>query len=91
MSLIVATLAVARVTRFLVDDRLSDFYRRWVVNKWGPDSKPSYLVHCPWCTSIWIALIIMPAAALWPNIWVITAFSIPAASMVAGLLIDRKD
>ena len=90
ISLVVAGLAVARVTRFLVDDRLSDGYRRWVVKRWGEDSKPSYLAHCPWCTSIWVAIPIMPAAAIWPNIWVIAAFSIPAASMLSGLLIDRQ-
>jgi hypothetical protein len=30
----------------------------------------------------------MPPAALFPNIWVVMAYSIPAASMVSGLLID---
>lgn len=86
ISLAVAALAVARITRFFVDDYLTNGYRRWVVQKWGEDSKMSYLVHCPWCTSIWIALPIMPAATLWPNQWVIAALSIPAASMLAGLL-----
>jgi hypothetical protein len=28
----------------------------------------------------------MPVASLFPNVWVIAALSIPAASMVAGLL-----
>lgn len=86
VSLVVAALAVARVTRFLTEDFLTVGYRRWVVTRWGPDSKMSYLVHCPWCTSIWIALPVMPAAALFPNVWVIAALAIPAASMVAGLL-----
>lgn len=90
-SLVVATLAVARVTRFLVDDYLANGYRRWVVNRFGEDSKMSYLVHCPWCTSMWVAPFVMVPAVLWPNKWVILAFSIPAASMVSGLLIDRKE
>lgn len=79
-------MAVARITRFLTEDFLTVGYRRWVVTRWGPESKMSYLVHCPWCTSIWIALPVMPVAVLFPNIWVITALSIPAASLVAGLL-----
>jgi hypothetical protein len=96
VSLVVAALAVARITYFLVEDNLSNGYRRWVVNRWGADSKPSYLVHCPWCTSVWVALVIMPAATipLLPldsfSSWVVTVLSIPAASMISGLLIDRK-
>jgi hypothetical protein len=86
VSLVVAALAVARITRFLTEDYLTVGYRRWVVTRWGPESKMSYLVHCPWCTSIWIALPVMPVASLFPNVWVIAALSIPAASMVAGLL-----
>lgn len=96
LSLIVAALAVSRITRLLVDDRLTDGYRRWVVKRWGEDSKASYLAHCPWCTSIWVALPIMPVPVFllmsWtePITWVFAALSIPAASMVSGLLIDRQ-
>jgi hypothetical protein len=91
VSLVVAVLAVARITRFLTEDFLAVGYRRWVVNRWGEDSKMSYLVHCPWCTSIWVAIPVMPIAALFPNVWVIAAFSIPAASMVSGLLSSSKE
>ena len=90
LSLIMAALAVARITLFLTDDHLALPYRRWVVRRWGEHSKTAYLVHCPWCTSVWIALPIMPVATLWPNRWAIAAFAIPAASMISGLLIDRK-
>ncbi len=86
VSLIVAALAVARLTRLVVDDQLTIGFRRWVLNKWGDDSWQGYLVTCPWCSSVWIAAPIMPVAALWPSIWLIAALSIPAASMVAGRL-----
>jgi Protein of unknown function (DUF1360). len=89
VSLIVATLAVARITRLLVEDKLMVGYRQWVVKRWGPESLISYLVHCPWCTSVWVSVPVMPAATIWPNQWVIAAFAIPAASMVAGCLLDR--
>ena len=89
VTLIAATLAVARVTRFLVEDRLALPYRRWAVNRFGEDGLISYLVHCPWCTSIYVATPVMPAAVLWPNHWVLMAYAIPAASMVAGLLVDK--
>ena len=89
LSLIVAALAVARITRLLVEDKIMVGYRQWVVKKWGPDSLPAYFVQCPWCTSYWVALPIMPVAALWPNRWVIGALAIMAASMISGLLLDR--
>lgn len=89
ISLILGVLAVARVTRLLVEDKLTVGYRQWVVRKWGPDSLASYLVHCPWCTSPWIAAPVMPVAALFPNVWIISLLAIPAASMITGLLLDR--
>lgn len=89
VSLIVAAGAVARITRFLVEDFLADGYRRWMVNTFGDQSKMAYLAHCPWCTSLWVAAFVMPPAILWPNQWVIMAYSILSASMLAGLLIDR--
>jgi Protein of unknown function (DUF1360). len=91
VSLLVAALAVARVTRFLTDDFLAEGYRRWMVNYYGDQSKMAYLAHCPWCTSVWVAALVMPPAVLWPNQWVIMAYSIPAASMLSGLFIDRKE
>ena len=86
LALVVATLAVARLTRLLTVDQLAIGYRRWIVNRWGADSQWAYLAHCTWCTSFWIALPIMPAAALWPNVWVIGVLSAFAASYIAGLL-----
>lgn len=89
LTMVVATLAVVRITRLLVDDQLTNFYRLWVDNHWGSNSWQSYLVHCPWCTSVWVAALIMPVAVLLPSIWLIAALSIPAASMVTGLLLDK--
>lgn len=91
MSLVVAALAVARITYFLTEDLLANGYRRWIVNRFGDQSKMAYLVHCPWCTSVWVGALVMPPAVLWPNQWVIMANSILASSMVSGLLIDRKE
>lgn len=90
-SLIVATLAVARLTRLLVSDKLTVKLRQWVVKRWGADSKPSVLIHCPWCISVWVALPVMPVAALFPNKWVIAVLAIPAAAYVVGFLANRED
>lgn len=94
--MIVATLAVARLTRLLVDDELTSKYRLWVIKRWGETSLQSYLAHCPWCTSVWIAALLMPPTVLLnaplrsPVTWLLVILSIPAASMVTGLLLDRK-
>jgi hypothetical protein len=59
---LLVTLAVASLTRLVVADAVMLFFRRWVVDKWGDDSKMAVLVHCPWCASMWIAF---PASILW--------------------------
>jgi hypothetical protein len=90
IALIVAALAVARGTRLLVEDRLTSSWRRWVVNKWGADSMPSYFVHCPWCMGMWLSPLAVPAV-LFPYQWVVAIYAVPAISMVTGLLLDRKE
>lgn len=86
VALVLAALTVARVTRFLTEDRLSVSYRRWAVQKWGENSLQSYLVHCGWCTSIWVATPIMPVAVLFPSVWLVAVLAIPAASYLTGRL-----
>jgi hypothetical protein len=88
ISLVLGVLAVARVTRLIVEDRVLVGLRQWVIRRWGEDSKPAYLILCPWCMSIWVSLPIMPVAVLFPNRWVVAALAILAASMVTGLLLD---
>jgi hypothetical protein len=91
VSLVVGMLAVGRLTRLLVDDEITVGIRRWFVKKYGEDHKLTYFIHCPWCTSIWIAALIMPALALlvmgisWLSV-VLAFLLIPATSMAAGLL-----
>lgn len=45
-----------------------------------------YLVHCRWCSSVWIAAAVTPVVYNWPTVWWV---QIPllalAASLVAGL------
>lgn len=82
--LIVAALAVARLSMLLTQDQLTIGYRRWVVNRFGENSQIAYLAHCDWCTSMWLAIVIMPLVAAWPNRWVLAAVSVPAASLISG-------
>ena len=84
--LIVAMLAIARISMLFVNDRLLLGFRQWVIKKWGQESLAAYLIFCNWCMSIWFAIPLMPIAVLFPNKWVLAAFSVPAASLVAGVI-----
>ena len=90
LSLVVAALAVARVTRFFTEDRLAVKLRQWVVQRWGADSLPSYFIHCPWCVGMWMSVLVVPAV-LFPYPWVVAIYAVAAVSMTTGLLLDRKE
>jgi len=48
-------LALARVTRLIVSDRLTDFLRVWAYNRSrGAESLLTYFLQCPWCVSMWL-------------------------------------
>ena len=90
LSLVVATLAVARITRLLTEDQLARSYRRWVIGRYGEESMLSYMAHCNWCTSFWVALPIMPAAVAWPTWYTVAALAPFAASMLTGMLLEGR-
>lgn len=93
-SLVIVALAVARITRLVTADRIFLFLRRWVVNKWGEESSVAYLVHCVWCTGIWIAF---PAGVIWAVLmlpWQQWWLAIPAwlaISYVVGLVSQLEE
>lgn len=55
LTLLVLALAVAGVTRLLVHEKITQFYRDFVLSKFGPDSLISYGVNCVFCTGFHIA------------------------------------
>lgn len=55
LAAVLGYLIVARITRFLNSDYLAADFRAWVFRRFG-DSRTYYLVTCPWCASIWVAL-----------------------------------
>lgn len=55
LALALLTLATARATRLIAIDELARPMREWIRDH-RPDGSPlTYLMHCPWCLSIWIA------------------------------------
>ena len=58
---VVGLLAHARLTRLITNDRITQPLRTTVVRRLGPTHPASYLIHCRWCTGLWLALPIAAA------------------------------
>lgn len=86
---VLVTLGLARVTRLITADRFMLGFRRWVINRFGQESLPTYLVHCVWCTGLWLSL---PAGFLWAaatlplHLWWLFVPAAFAMSHLVGLL-----
>jgi hypothetical protein len=80
ITICVFALAVARVTRFITSDKLSEGPRAWLVDRawrrWRPvvplterpyadEPKPAYLLTCAWCASIYVAAVAAPICWAW--------------------------
>lgn len=92
-------LVVARITRLITADKLTEPFRGWVARKFRRDSPAAaldtprpvhpmtYLVHCAWCTSIWVAAVLCVPAALVADVplWWAPGLAL-AASQVTGIL-----
>lgn len=53
LSLAVDIVATYRLTKLILDDKLTEDLRFLVFNKFPRESKISYFMTCPWCVSIW--------------------------------------
>ena len=90
VSLVLLTLAVARLTRLVTADQITLAWRRRIVKRWPEEGHwIPYLVHCSWCTSMWISV---PAGIAWAfpllplRLWWLALPAALAMSYVAGLL-----
>lgn len=79
--------AIARVTRLITADKLTEPIREWLTDRWGEESKRAYLVSCDYCASMYVAPIIATVAVLWPtNRVIIIGLIALTASFVSGLI-----
>lgn len=91
LTLIAATLAVARLARLVAEDKITVGFRRAIINRFGPTAWITQLIHCaPWCMSVWFS-VLMPVAVFWHNQWTLAALSIPAGSMAAAVILRLAD
>lgn len=86
-SLSLTILAVARVTRLINSDRITQAPRNAVLRRLNPEGLAAYLVVCPWCVSVYTGATGGAAWWAWGETRVFTAAVLAlAASHVAGLL-----
>lgn len=68
MTFLVDALATYRVTRLIVEDKITEDLRDLVWKRFPPDStKVGYLLTCPHCTSMWVAALIAAARTVSPK------------------------
>ena len=52
--LVVDGLATQRINRLVIEDRIFDAPRNWLLDRFHPsDTKLGYLITCPHCVSVW--------------------------------------
>jgi hypothetical protein len=107
ITIAVFALAVARVTRFVTEDKLSENPRGrlvdWAWRKYRPgvpangrkyadEPKAAYLLTCPRCASIYVAAVAAPLCWLWGGTpWLFIPALWLAFSQVTGLLAKIGD
>lgn len=87
ITLLVAALATARLTRLITTDRITQAPRQWALRRLASDGLTAYLIVCDWCASVYVGAAVAAAGAWagsWPWTWA-TPLAL-AFSYVAGYL-----
>lgn len=89
--LILAALAVARLTRFVTTDRIFLAPRAWIIRRLDRESLLAYLIVCDWCVSVYVGMAMGGAWYLWGDTRAFLAVTGALAfSYVAGFLAERS-
>lgn len=76
LSLLTDIVATYRLTKLILDDRLTEDLRVAIYSRFPRDSKIAYFIGCPWCISIWAGAVIFTLRKVNPT----------GADIVSGLL-----
>lgn len=90
-TLVIAALAVARLTRLVTTDRITEAPRNWVLQRLKAEGLTAYLIVCDWCASFYVGLGVAAAgglAGLWAWGWIVPLGL--AFSYVAGWLASKE-
>ena len=86
---VILALAVHRITRLVTTDVIFNALREKIWNKFPPNKvNIGYLITCDWCTSLWVAGIVIPLYLLAPAIVFVVSLVL-ATSSIVGFLAAR--
>ena len=90
LDLLLISLATARITRLVTEDKITEWPRNriliWLIGR-DPESLVAYLVVCPWCVSFWAGGAV--AGAWWltgGTMWYMVMLAALSASHVTGVI-----
>lgn len=87
---VILALAAFRITRLITTDTIFDPLREKIWNKFPPNRiNVGYLITCDWCTSIWVAPVVIFSYLLVPSIVFVVSLVL-ATSAVVGFLAARS-
>jgi hypothetical protein len=91
ITLLLAVLATARLTRIVTSDYITAGPRRWLLRHLEGREMMQYLIVCNWCASVYVAAAVAVTGWLWADtaVWTWTAAAL-AASHVTGWLASRE-
>lgn len=85
-------LALARLTRLVVKDRITEIFRETVFAKYGEESLLGYFLICPWCMSVWFGVFTAPYLIWITGIsWWTYPIIVAAGSYVVGLSAENLE
>ncbi|MCL7377471.1 DUF1360 domain-containing protein [Streptomyces sp. 35G-GA-8] len=91
LTLVLAALATARLTRLITADRITEAPRNWIIRRLPRESLLSYLLVCAWCSSIYVGAGMGVAWWAWGgDRWFAAATAALAFSYVTGWLSGRE-
>jgi len=93
LNLAVRALATYRLTKLVIDDKITEDLREIVYQRYGSpdDHKLSYFTTCPWCVSVYAAALLSGVHMMAPNNKLVRAGTEALAlSAVAGMVYERE-
>ncbi|MFF1957970.1 hypothetical protein ACFVWX_13390 [Streptomyces sp. NPDC058220] len=91
LTLVLAALATARITRLITADRITEAPRNWIIRRLPRESLAAYLLVCAWCSSVYVGSGM--GAAWWAfggERWFAAGCAALAFSYAAGWLSGRE-
>lgn len=90
VTLLLAALATARITRLITQDRITQAPRHALMRRLNADGLAAYLMVCDWCSSVYVGAAMAGAWWAWGDTRAFTAVvAVFAFSYVAGFLASK--